>query len=81
MTQDGTRLAEHMRRARGLLAGAECPGWEDRVDTVKTNTGEALLIRPDGYVAWAGSTGQGEEGLRDALGRWFGPPAADVHLP
>ncbi|MEV4175897.1 hypothetical protein [Nonomuraea sp. NPDC049709] len=32
---------------------------------------EALLIRPDGYVAWA-SEAAGHP-LRDALERWFGP--------
>jgi 3-(3-hydroxy-phenyl)propionate hydroxylase len=31
----------------------------------------AVLVRPDGYVAWVG---QGtDEGLRDALSTWFGP--------
>lgn len=33
----------------------------------------AVLIRPDGYVAWVG--GRGEAGLADALTIWFGPPA------
>ena len=33
---------------------------------------DALLIRPDGYVAWAGAT---SDGLQDALHRWFGAPA------
>jgi 3-(3-hydroxy-phenyl)propionate hydroxylase len=33
---------------------------------------EALLIRPDGYVAWAGDASEG--GLADALTKWFGPP-------
>ena len=32
----------------------------------------AVLIRPDGYVAWVGDGT--EAGLRDALTRWFGPP-------
>ncbi|HLM71232.1 MAG TPA: FAD-dependent monooxygenase [Polyangiaceae bacterium] len=34
----------------------------------------AVLIRPDGHVAWAG--GGTDHGLRDALTTWFGPPAA-----
>jgi len=32
----------------------------------------AVLIRPDGYVAWVGDGT--ETGLRDALTRWFGAP-------
>lgn len=35
---------------------------------------DAVLIRPDGYVAWAGAGTQ--QGLVDALTTWFGPPAA-----
>jgi 2-polyprenyl-6-methoxyphenol hydroxylase-like FAD-dependent oxidoreductase len=34
----------------------------------------AVLIRPDGHVAWAG--GGTDHGLRDALTTWFGPPTA-----
>jgi len=34
----------------------------------------AVLIRPDGYVAWVGDATQ--LGLVDALTRWFGPPNA-----
>jgi 3-(3-hydroxy-phenyl)propionate hydroxylase len=33
----------------------------------------AVLIRPDGYVAWVG--GGTDEGLRDALATWFGADA------
>ena len=62
-------------------------GWEDRVDQVDAGydgvwelpvLGEisppsAVLIRPDGYVAWVGESSQ--EGLIDALTIWCGPPA------
>ena len=34
----------------------------------------AVLIRPDGYVAWVGDRTQ--SGLVDALTTWFGPPIA-----
>ncbi|WP_322085067.1 FAD-dependent monooxygenase [Burkholderia sp. BCC1999] len=32
----------------------------------------AVLIRPDGYVAWVGTHTQ--DGLQDAMDIWFGPP-------
>ena len=38
----------------------------------------AVLIRPDGYVAWAGEPAQ--VGLIDALTRWFGPPSSDQRV-
>jgi len=34
----------------------------------------AVVIRPDGYVAWVGD--QAQVGLADALTTWFGPPTA-----
>jgi 2-polyprenyl-6-methoxyphenol hydroxylase-like FAD-dependent oxidoreductase len=34
----------------------------------------AVLLRPDGYVAWMGDGT--DTGLRDALSTWFGPPDA-----
>jgi 2-polyprenyl-6-methoxyphenol hydroxylase-like FAD-dependent oxidoreductase len=34
----------------------------------------AVLVRPDGYVAWVGDSTQ--PGLADVLTTWFGPPAA-----
>ena len=83
-TQDGQRLrlAELCRDGRPLLldlagdlADAVAP-WSDRVVRVAARTGNppaaALLIRPDGYVAWAGDQ---PDGLRAALGRWLGQPA------
>ncbi|GHC44015.1 MULTISPECIES: FAD-dependent monooxygenase [Streptomyces rochei group] len=61
---------------------ATAAGHADRVDVVtavaKPTDGPdalagatAVLIRPDGYVAWTGTCAQG---LETALERWFGPP-------
>ena len=48
-------------------------GWElPAIGAVTAPT--AVLIRPDGYVAWVGD--QTQLGLVDALTTWFGPPTA-----
>ncbi len=56
------------------LIDAEYTGlWELPVLGAVTPPG-AVLIRPDGYVAWVG---EGTRlGLADALTTWFGPPGA-----
>jgi 2-polyprenyl-6-methoxyphenol hydroxylase-like FAD-dependent oxidoreductase len=36
----------------------------------------AVLVRPDGYVAWVGDGT--DRGLRDALTKWFGGPLAEM---
>ena len=56
------------------LISAEYVGaWElPAIGVVAAPT--AVLIRPDGYVAWVGDRTQ--VGLADALTTWFGPPAA-----
>ncbi len=55
------------------LVDATCEGpWELPVlDAVAAPA--AVLIRPDGHVAWVGDGG--DEGLAHALGTWFGPAA------
>ncbi|MEV4168815.1 FAD-dependent monooxygenase [Nonomuraea sp. NPDC049709] len=40
-----------------------------RVDVVPSGGPEAVLVRPDGYVAWAGTP---DETLDEALDTWFG---------
>jgi hypothetical protein len=58
-----------------LRAVADC--WSDRVDVRRlpeTPGVTALLVRPDGYVAWAADGAPDEESLRDALCTWFGDP-------
>jgi hypothetical protein len=71
------RLYELMRGGRGLLLDQtgrlSVEGWADRVDHVVDVSEEldvpAVLLRPDGHVAWVG---EGQRELLDLLPRWFG---------
>jgi hypothetical protein len=68
----------------GEPGGFDSTPWADRVQSIDAEydgewevpaLGEvaapsAVLIRPDGYVAWVGE--QTEAGLADALTTWFG---------
>lgn len=60
----------------GLMLAAELA--LARVDVVvverRVTAPAAVLIRPDGHVAWVGDGTA--LGLREALTRWVGPPAA-----
>ncbi|TDC55218.1 rifampin monooxygenase [Actinomadura sp. KC345] len=75
------RLYELMHGGRGLLLDQtgrlSVAGWADRVDHVVDVSEEldvpALLLRPDGHVAWAG---EDQRELLDALPTWFGAPVA-----
>jgi 2-polyprenyl-6-methoxyphenol hydroxylase-like FAD-dependent oxidoreductase len=60
---------------RVQLIDAQYPGiWELPVlGTVSAPA--AVLVRPDGYVAWAGEPT--DPGLPAALRTWFGPPTAE----
>ncbi|KAF0963564.1 rifampin monooxygenase [Rhodococcus sp. T7] len=75
------RLYEQMHRGRGLLLDRtgrlSVDGWADRVDSVVDAGAEvgvpAVLLRPDGHVAWAGDD---QAGLDKQLSRWFGAPVS-----
>jgi 3-(3-hydroxy-phenyl)propionate hydroxylase len=70
----------------GASGSVDIAGWADRVQLVRaTSDGRwelpalgaveapsAVLVRPDGYVAWVGHESQ--RGLAEALTTWFGPP-------
>ncbi|MCW2571277.1 MAG: Salicylate hydroxylase, partial [Frankiales bacterium] len=71
----------------GGPGGLDVTPWADRIQLVDAEFGgtwelpvlgkvaapAAVLIRPDGYVAWVGDGNH--VGLEDALTSWFGPPA------
>lgn len=87
-----TRVAELMRTGQAILLDFEdspelthtTSAWAERVRVVRarcTTTGEqpaaAVLVRPDGYVAWvADADDPVHSGLGAALTRWFGTPVA-----
>jgi hypothetical protein len=65
-----------VERARGHW-GMQAAGRSDRVETVEVGPDrmapDALLVRPDGHVAWTSAAGPGN--LPTALWRWFGAPS------
>ncbi|MFE6709690.1 FAD-dependent monooxygenase [Streptomyces sp. NPDC057695] len=88
---DGSRLADHLHGGRALLLDladdAEvrglATGYADRVDTLTVGCPSrpelgAVLVRPDGFTAWAAAAEAREDawrpGLTEALEAWFGLP-------
>jgi 2-polyprenyl-6-methoxyphenol hydroxylase-like FAD-dependent oxidoreductase len=69
---DGRRVADLLHSGRPVLVGADvdCPGWVDVVRADIIGGPAAMLLRPDGYVAWAADD-PGKPGLHAALARWF----------
>jgi 2-polyprenyl-6-methoxyphenol hydroxylase-like FAD-dependent oxidoreductase len=71
------RLYALMHNGRGLLldqtSQLSVAGWADRVDHVVDESSEldvpAVLLRPDGHVAWVG---EDQQDLRVLLPKWFG---------
>jgi 2-polyprenyl-6-methoxyphenol hydroxylase-like FAD-dependent oxidoreductase len=47
----------------------------------RTDDGPALLVRPDGYIAWAGSTTEGDADWRAALAGWTGSTNVGAYAP
>ncbi|SMD25749.1 FAD-dependent monooxygenase [Kibdelosporangium aridum] len=82
-----TRVADLLHSAQGLLIttndeyGQTAQGWTDRIKVVASTTAvapdpalEAVLVRPDGYIAWTSAAGPANN-LTTALNRWFGTAA------
>jgi 2-polyprenyl-6-methoxyphenol hydroxylase-like FAD-dependent oxidoreductase len=76
----GGRLTELQRQAGFVLIQAReesaCqPAMEKVAVARRTDEGPALLVRPDGYIAWAGPAAAGHPAWRAALTGWIGAQA------
>lgn len=85
---DGTTVGERLRQAKGILLDFDARAplcalanrWGDRIDYVAREPVDrlglsAVLLRPDGIVAWASDGTPDEEEAALAAARWFGEPA------
>ena len=81
---DGSRLGEHLRDGKALLLdfGADARlqtamrRWHDRITYLAGDADNklglsAVLVRPDGIVAWAGEGVADPEDVARAAARWF----------
>jgi 2-polyprenyl-6-methoxyphenol hydroxylase-like FAD-dependent oxidoreductase len=84
---DGTRLGERLRNGQGLLLDfdahpplqALASRWSGRITYVAGDARDrlglsAVLVRPDGFVAWAAEAVPDFEEAAQAASRWFGEP-------
>lgn len=86
--EDGTRLGALLRDGRGLLldltqgqelktlGATRADRLAYRSARVENSEGlAAILVRPDGFAAWAAESPLDQDALKRALQRWFGDPA------
>ncbi|WP_441336805.1 FAD-dependent monooxygenase [Lysobacter sp. CA199] len=83
----GTRLGELLHDGKGLFLdfGADAPfralahRWSDRITYVASDATDrlglsAVLVRPDGVVAWTSDSNADPDEAASAATRWFGEP-------
>ena len=88
---DGTRLGERARLGKGVLLEfdvgrplhATANRWRDRIAYIASDAKDrlglrAVLVRPDGFVAWAcdDDVDMDIDAAAHAVTRWFGTPRA-----
>jgi 2-polyprenyl-6-methoxyphenol hydroxylase-like FAD-dependent oxidoreductase len=84
---DGTTVGERLRTAKGLLLDFDARAplqalasrWSGRIDYVADNARDqlglcAVLVRPDGFVAWASDDARDDDETAQVALRWFGEP-------
>ncbi|WP_329005737.1 FAD-dependent monooxygenase [Kribbella sp. NBC_00709] len=84
---DGTRLGEHLHDGKAVLLNLTdsthlrdvAAPWSDRLQVVNAKpvspgTPAALLLRPDGHIAWC-TDNDDLDGMTAALETWLGRPA------
>lgn len=82
---DDRRMGELLRAGKGVLLGIDADvslgpaidRWQQSVPCVMSLARDAmglgaLLVRPDGIVAWACDAGGDTSGIESSLERWFG---------
>ncbi|HEU5271368.1 MAG TPA: FAD-dependent monooxygenase [Jatrophihabitans sp.] len=81
LLQSGRMVLLNLAWDKNIQDAAE--PWQQLVDVVKPTVPgpcvlagvDAVLVRPDGYVAWVSSRGGGPVGLTEALAHWYAEPA------
>lgn len=84
---DGRRLGEILQDGKGLLLDFDADGplrslarlWSERITYVASDVTDrldvgAVLVRPDGFVAWVGGDDFDQAEVLGAASRWFGEP-------
>jgi 2-polyprenyl-6-methoxyphenol hydroxylase-like FAD-dependent oxidoreductase len=84
---DGTKLGELLGKGKGLFLDFDARAplqalasrWSDRITYVASDAKDrlglnALLVRPDGVLAWAAEAAPDHEEASQAASRWFGEP-------
>ncbi|MFI7132012.1 FAD-dependent monooxygenase [Nonomuraea sp. NPDC050153] len=89
--EDGTRLGDLTQDGRGVALDFSVDrrlhdsamGWASRIryaaGPARDDLGfGAVLVRPDGIVAWAGDRTPDREAFERAAGHWFGSPSSQA---
>lgn len=80
-------MGDLLRDGRGLLLdfASDAPlqtlanRWQGRINYISSDVKDrlglsAVLVRPDGFIAWASEAAANDEGALQTASRWFGAP-------